>query len=127
MDKYVCLKKSDVVIPEGDVESSDEEDDDEDESDEDDSDAEEDEGEDDEFGDEEILVDVDEVVAEDLELELKKGDILERKSKPSKRRKKEVDDEDGDLAPDVANLRLETPVDAEDQDEVRQYWAKFSW
>ena len=33
MDRYVCLKKSDVVIPDGDVESSSDEDDDEDEDD----------------------------------------------------------------------------------------------
>ncbi len=39
MDRYVCLKKSDVVIPDGDIESSSDEDDDEDDDDEEDTDA----------------------------------------------------------------------------------------
>ncbi|KDR71068.1 hypothetical protein GALMADRAFT_144144 [Galerina marginata CBS 339.88] len=58
LDKYLCLKKSDVVIPDGEVESSsDEDDDDEDEDDEgtDDEDA------DDEDEDGETLVDAEEV------------------------------------------------------------------
>ncbi|KAJ3503550.1 hypothetical protein NLJ89_g8380 [Agrocybe chaxingu] len=57
MDRYVCLKKSEVIIPEGDVESSSDEEDDDD-SDEDDTEDGEDEDED-EDGDGATLVDGD--------------------------------------------------------------------
>lgn len=39
MDRYVCLKKSDVVIPDGDIESSTDEDEGEEDDDDDDTDA----------------------------------------------------------------------------------------
>ncbi|CAA7268695.1 unnamed protein product [Cyclocybe aegerita] len=58
LDRYVCLKKSEVVIPEGEIESSsDEEEDDDDDSDEDEDDTE-DGGDQDEDGDGVTLVDV---------------------------------------------------------------------
>ncbi|KAF8901515.1 hypothetical protein CPB84DRAFT_1777507 [Gymnopilus junonius] len=118
MDKYICLKKTDVVIPEGDVESSSDEDGDEDDSDEDEDDTDEEKY--DEDGDEETLVDADEAVAKDLELKLKERDIGDEDLKSSKRQKKKnANDEDDVLEADIASIPLETSAEAEeDKDET---------
>jgi hypothetical protein len=58
LDKYLCLKESDVVIPDGDVESS-SDDDDDDDDDEDNEDSDDNEDEEDGFGAEIVHGEVD--------------------------------------------------------------------
>ncbi|PPQ95943.1 hypothetical protein CVT26_016109 [Gymnopilus dilepis] len=121
MDRYVCLKKSDVVIPEGDAESSSDEDDD------DGSDEDEDTDEDEEREDEETLVDVDELADMDL---IHQKDDLDSASKLSKRKKKKILDDGDDVV--TRTKLLGTPLntvdeaeDARDEDDVRSRATAF--
>ena len=81
MERYVCLKKSDVVIPEGEVESSSDEDDEDDDDDDDDTEGDDDDD-DGELDGAETLVDAEESDEESLKGVSKTTKKREAKDQP---------------------------------------------